>query len=248
MEVKKDGRIFVMIPAYRDPGRPLLPCSTSSASAWPWPRPSPPPPPLQHVRLQFSLDLQFPIIYLRTLSIHPFVSLTPLSECQHTLRDLLAKAEVPERVRVAVCFQEEADHDQDCFTAWPEEKVQGQIRLMRIPAAEAKGPCWARHRCQSLYEGEEFTLSLDSHMRFIPKWDTVLLTLLAKCPSQKPVLTAYPPGYELPNKLSTSALPSSPPRLHSILVQGNSPHSDLRQGVWQRRHAKDRRQAPPTPP
>lgn len=38
-------------------------------------------------------------------------------------------------------------------------------------------------------------------MRFIKNWDEKLINYLLKCPSVKSILTTYPLGYELPNKI-----------------------------------------------
>ena len=64
---------------------------------------------------------------------------------------------------------------------------------------EAAGPCWARHLAQGLWQGEDYFLQLDSHMRFRPGWDVYLLETLRRCPSARPVLSTYPIGYRLPN-------------------------------------------------
>ena len=70
-----------------------------------------------------------------------------------------------------------------------------------------RGPCWARCEAQRLWRGEEYHLAIDSHMRFVQNWDTLLLSLLASCPTQKAVLTSYPPPYELPDKLCDDKRP-----------------------------------------
>lgn len=44
-------------------------------------------------------------------------------------------------------------------------------------------------------------------MRFVQNWDTLLLSLLASCPTQKAVITSYPPPYELPDKLCDDKRP-----------------------------------------
>jgi len=72
-----------------------------------------------------------------------------------------------------------------------------RLRVICVPADQAKGPCWARSLCQSLLGSEEFFLQIDSHMRFAPGWDHILLEDLRTCLKDTPraVLTAYPPGY-----------------------------------------------------
>jgi len=80
--------------------------------------------------------------------------------------------------------------------------------VTKVHCSKATGPCFARHIAQQLYRDEEYCLSIDSHTRFVKNWDQILISLLAACPSQKPILTTYPLGYELPNKLSTETRPT----------------------------------------
>jgi [Skp1-protein]-hydroxyproline N-acetylglucosaminyltransferase len=77
----------------------------------------------------------------------------------------------------------------------------GSVRVLRLSAAEAAGPCWARRLAASLWRGEPFTLQIDSHMRFRPNWDVYLLHELSLCDSPRPILTSYPSGYELPQRV-----------------------------------------------
>jgi [Skp1-protein]-hydroxyproline N-acetylglucosaminyltransferase len=80
----------------------------------------------------------------------------------------------------------------------------GSVRVLRLSAAEAAGPCWARRLAASLWRGESFTLQIDSHMRFRPNWDAYLLHELSLCDSPRPILTSYPSGYELPQRVPYS--------------------------------------------
>jgi Glycosyltransferase (GlcNAc) len=77
----------------------------------------------------------------------------------------------------------------------------GSVRVLRLSAAEAAGPCWARRLAASLWRGEPFTLQIDSHMRFRPNCDVYLLHELSLCDSPQPILTSYPSGYELPQRV-----------------------------------------------
>lgn len=86
-----------------------------------------------------------------------------------------------------------------------------QVRMLRYPSTAAQGPAWARCQAQRLYRGEEYVLQIDSHSRFAPGWDTSLLRMLRACPSPKPVLTTYPPGYHLPNVVSPQQGLTLPP-------------------------------------
>jgi hypothetical protein len=64
------------------------------------------------------------------------------------------------------------------------------------------------HAMQLMTSEEEYFLQIDSHMRFVDKWDEILLSFYAKACAggvTNALLTAYPAGYELPNKLPPAA-------------------------------------------
>jgi len=65
-----------------------------------------------------------------------------------------------------------------------------------FPCLVSRRPCKARQLAQSLWDGEEFYLQLDAHMRFAPGWDAQLTTWLAAAEhtSPKAVLSTYPGG------------------------------------------------------
>ena len=76
-----------------------------------------------------------------------------------------------------------------------------QVREIRLDYREATGPCKARALAQKLWAGEEYYLQLDAHMRFAPGWDEALIQWLhqaeAEHPGSQPVISTYPPGYEV---------------------------------------------------
>eukprot|EP00753_Platysulcus_tardus_P017269 PLAT6345.1.p1 GENE.PLAT6345.1~~PLAT6345.1.p1 ORF type:complete len:378 (+),score=136.13 PLAT6345.1:132-1136(+) len=126
-------------------------------------------------------------------------------ECQHTVASLLRSASHPERVFIGICWQFDADEDKHCFThPYP---LPEQVRVVEMAADDAAGPCVARALAQSLYDGEDYYLQLDSHMRFSPGWDDYLISQLAACPAEKAVLTAYPMGYKLPDIVPDDSRP-----------------------------------------
>ncbi|MDA8231064.1 MAG: hypothetical protein M0006_06975 [Magnetospirillum sp.] len=120
------------------------------------------------------------------------------SECRPTLIDLFAKARHPERIVVGVCWQHIPGED-DALS--PADIHPEQCRIVAIDARDSRGVCWARAKVQELWRGEEYTLQIDSHMRFVQDWDDTLLTMLANCPSDRPVLSSYPPAYTPPDVL-----------------------------------------------
>jgi [Skp1-protein]-hydroxyproline N-acetylglucosaminyltransferase len=137
------------------------------------------------------------------------------SECSRSIRDLFEQADSPDRVFVGVVLQLDRDVDIDClavdskildgttnedFKKW----CQRHVRTLDMSWQQATGPCWARHICRSLWQGEKYFLQIDSHMRFRGKWDSYLVQCLEEARSEetpKPVLSTYPLGYTLPNNV-----------------------------------------------
>jgi hypothetical protein len=71
-----------------------------------------------------------------------------------------------------------------------------------INYSESKGACWARNQLQQNYNGEEYTLQLDSHHRFVENWDEELILMykqLVKKGHKKPLLTGYVSSFDPDN-------------------------------------------------
>jgi len=126
-------------------------------------------------------------------------------ECQWTVKDLFEKATYPDRINVGICWQFDPNEDKHCFEIITRPE---QVRIMPVDWREAEGVCWARYHTQQLWEGEEYTLMTDSHMRFVPGWDELMIAELARCDSDKPLLSSSPASYEPPNKLSPMMRPT----------------------------------------
>lgn len=118
------------------------------------------------------------------------------SELVPTVLDCIARAAKPDRLRFGIVWQHT-----------PEESIGAigslkSVRLLDIPHTESRGACWARAMGQTLYNGEEFQLQIDSHHRFTPGWDETLIKMLQdleKSGVRKPVITGYTPGYDPAN-------------------------------------------------
>lgn len=123
-----------------------------------------------------------------------------------TVQDAIAQATHPERLSFGICWQFETQEE---FHYINPLKTIKNCRIESIPATQSRGVCWARSKVQKLWQGERYTLQIDSHTRFAPGWDTQLIEMLAQCPSDKSILSAYPPAYEPPRNL----LGSTPTRL-----------------------------------
>jgi len=112
-----------------------------------------------------------------------------------TVSDLLARARNPDRLTVCVAWQ-----------FGPGEEGVGHalrrlpgVQILSVSAAESQGCNWARRLLQERWDGQEFTLFLDSHHRFVPGWDELLLRMhreLRESGVDKPILTGYLPPYD----------------------------------------------------
>lgn len=124
-----------------------------------------------------------------------FVSIASYRDdvCTSTIDSLYSMADKKENVFVGICQQNDIE-DNDCIS----KKYQHNpnIRIIRLPHFEAKGPTYARHLCSTLWNGEEYYFQVDSHTKFVKGWDTLCIQMIKdikrKGLSQKPVLSHYP--------------------------------------------------------
>ena len=80
-----------------------------------------------------------------------------------TIEDAIKNAKNPNNLVFGICRQY---HPDDKFDSLEEFKGDKRFRVIDVLYTESKGVCCARHQVQQLYKGEEYTLQIDSHMRF----------------------------------------------------------------------------------
>lgn len=120
-------------------------------------------------------------------------------ELKHTLRDLLEKATNPENLRIGIAWQHSPYEEFDDITEYTNDP---RFKIIDIDYRDAKGPCYARHLLNTKYDGEKYTLQLDSHHRFAEGWDVSLIEMLEGLRTKtvkKPLLSSYLPSYEPTN-------------------------------------------------
>jgi len=121
-------------------------------------------------------------------------------ECQRTIANLFAQAKEPERIHVGICAQYSWDEDSTSCFVEPVPRPT-QVKILRLDAADARGPSWARYLTQKLYDGEAYYLQIDSHTRFTKDWDDQLIGFHSQCVKisshGKAIITSYPAGYSL---------------------------------------------------
>jgi len=118
------------------------------------------------------------------------------AELLPTLRDCVAQASDARRLRFGICWQRS---DEESLGEFAQD---ARVRLFELPAERSRGACWARQRTQALFCDEEYTLQLDSHHRFVPGWDELLVHMLEGLRGRgcaKPLLTSYAPIYDPAN-------------------------------------------------
>ena len=112
-----------------------------------------------------------------------------------TIDDLLANADKPERLTICVAHQYSKDDAWDSLEKYSEDS---RFIIIDIPYKESQGACWARNQIQQHYNGQDYTLQLDSHHRFVKGWDTLCVSMLKNLQSagyNKPLITSYIPSY-----------------------------------------------------
>jgi len=110
-----------------------------------------------------------------------------------TIKDCIAKAKYPERLTFGICWQHSEDDEWDTLD---EYKDNPAFTIMDVKWNESLGLCWARHHIQKMYKGEEYTMQIDSHHRFVQDWDEEMIEMLKLTGSPKPILTAYAGMYD----------------------------------------------------
>ena len=117
-------------------------------------------------------------------------------QLEPTIKDMLENAKKPKNIRFGIARQ---FSDEDGFDKLEEYRKDKRFKILDIPYQESKGVCWARNLTQQLYDGETYTLQIDSHMRFEKNWDETLIKMikgLQKYGYEKPLLTGYVPSFD----------------------------------------------------
>jgi hypothetical protein len=122
-----------------------------------------------------------------------------------TIKDMLLNAKKPKNLVFSIARQY---HDEDGFDNLDEYRKDKRFKILDIPYHESNGVCWARNLTQQLYNGEKYTLQIDSHMRFVKDWDDILIKMVKKLQKEgyeKPLLTGYVPSFDPENDPASRA-------------------------------------------
>ena len=116
-----------------------------------------------------------------------------------TIKSCIENSKNPENLVFSIAKQ---FHPDDKFDDLSEYSDDERFKVIDIPHEESKGVCWARNLTQQQYDGEEYTLQIDSHMRFEKNWDEMLINMVKQLQEigiPKPLLTSYVPSYNPTN-------------------------------------------------
>lgn len=127
-------------------------------------------------------------------------------ECNSTLSSIYENAANPANIFVGIVQQNDPtslnSNDNDCVLNNNNKhnsyyhKYLSNIRIIRIPHYQAKGPTYARYLCSTLLGDEEYFMQVDSHTKFVPNWDSkcmkMINDILKTNLSKKPILSHYP--------------------------------------------------------
>jgi len=116
-----------------------------------------------------------------------------------TIKDCIKNAKKPEKLVFSIAWQHSTEDEWDNLDEFKDDK---RFKIVDINYEDSKGACWARNQLQQNYDGEEYTLQLDSHHRFIENWDEELIKMykqLVKKGHKKPLLTSYVSSFDPDN-------------------------------------------------
>jgi len=133
--------------------------------------------------------------------------------CLNTLSWAFGNASYPQRLFVGLvqqnCYHNcrsgvipgkgtvEVPPDDDCAKLFCQHHPEhcSQLRSLKLSETESLGPYGARFLASKLYGGEQWYMQIDAHMTFLNKWDDITIRSLHVAPSNKPVVSHYPPGH-----------------------------------------------------
>lgn len=123
-------------------------------------------------------------------------------EIRYTILDCISKAKYPENLYFSVCLQydENTETSENCIDDL--QKICN-LKIDKFHYTNSEGGCWARNIAQQNYNGEKYSLQIDSHTRFIRYWDEIIINdynnLLKE--TTKPLLSFLPPSYSRIDKI-----------------------------------------------
>jgi hypothetical protein len=151
-----------------------------------------------HTRTLEQLEEYFNIKLKRPKNNTIFVAIASYLdyEIKHTILDCISKAKHPENLHFSVCLQ--YDENEGTNESCIDELIQKyNIKVVKYHHTQSEGGCWARNQAQLAYNGEKYSLQIDSHTRLLQNWDEIAISDYNKLKQtvNKPLLSFLPPSY-----------------------------------------------------
>ncbi len=150
----------------------------------------------------FCYDGGMPTIFIEIASYRD-------SELTKTIASALEQAAFANRLRFGIVNQVGPETAQQ-LDRYQHDK---RFRIVTIPWQQSRGVGVARRKTDELYNGEDFYLQIDSHMRFEKDWDVRLVDQWQHCNDTRAILSAYPPAYKYNQAGQEQFIASKPNRL-----------------------------------
>lgn len=108
----------------------------------------------------------------------------------NTVRNMLRMAADPDQITIGIILQE----DEEFLHLFDDLHKIKNVKMKMYPSSWAQGCGKARAEAQRLYDGQDYFYQSDSHMRFVPGWEKLLIDELKGLPP-KSILSTLPPGF-----------------------------------------------------
>ncbi|MEK9691904.1 MAG: GlcNAc-transferase family protein [Rhodospirillaceae bacterium] len=118
------------------------------------------------------------------------------SELSHTIENAVESAKYPERLRFGIYLHYSTDVAKQELLDYADRlslRSSFQLELETFNKAHL-GVGRARYKAESMYDGEDYVLQIDSHSWFCQDWDELLIGLFIN-QTPKTILTGYAPAY-----------------------------------------------------
>jgi len=123
-----------------------------------------------------------------------------------TIKDFISNESGQHTIIYGICLQDTPENYNIVNDTFRDIK---HIKIYFMNYKLSKGVCYARKILQNMVQDEDYFLQMDSHMRSVKNWDTILINniILTKC--NKPILSSYPPDYKINDTAKSYLLHSS---------------------------------------
>jgi hypothetical protein len=123
-------------------------------------------------------------------------------EASNAMRDCIENSSNKDNIYFGVCLQQDEQI--------PPELNHERIKVSKVDWSQSQGPGWALKQAQNFYEGQEYTMLVDSRTRFEKNWDEKLISALESTGSKKPIITNQPGKFDPANGVKESTVAYRP--------------------------------------